>query len=214
MTASSEPAESVRARPWMTDATVVVRRARLVGGIVLMVYVTCHLANHVLGLWSLEVLEAGRGVFLAVWRSLPGTVALYAALSVHVSLALWAVYRRDSFRRIRQAEAYQLLLGFATPLLLIGHVIGTRYAHETYGVVDNYTYVILVQWLFEPSYAVQQTVALLVAWTHGCLGLHLVLRFDPRYRARLAMIYAAAVLLPALSLAGYVDAGVDVLRLA
>jgi|RhiMetdeSRZDD1v2_1073273.scaffolds.fasta_scaffold206983_4 hypothetical protein len=45
------------------------RPTRLVSGLVLFVYVATHLANHALGLVSLEVMEAGRLGFLALWRS-------------------------------------------------------------------------------------------------------------------------------------------------
>jgi adenylate cyclase len=47
------------------------RRVRLASGLVLFAYVTTHLANHALGLVSLDAMEAGRVYFLALWRAPP-----------------------------------------------------------------------------------------------------------------------------------------------
>src|SRR5262249_51432094 len=71
----------VAGRHWLS-------RLRLWSGCTLYAYVTLHLANHALGLVSLDATEAGRRWFLVLWRSAPGTVALYTALTVHVLLAL------------------------------------------------------------------------------------------------------------------------------
>lgn len=73
-----------------------VRTARLATGLVLFGYVTTHLTNHALGLISLSAMEAGRDTFLAIWRSLPGQIALYGAVSVHFALALQAIYLREA----------------------------------------------------------------------------------------------------------------------
>ena len=87
----------------------VVRRVWLWSGLVLFTYVATHLANHALGLVSLEAMETGRAWFLLVWRHPVGTVALYGALSAHIVLALWSLYRRRHFR-LPAWEALQLLL--------------------------------------------------------------------------------------------------------
>jgi len=65
----------------------VVRRVWLWPGLVLFTYVATHLANHALGLISLEAMETERDWFLLVWRHPAGTVALYGALSAHIVLA-------------------------------------------------------------------------------------------------------------------------------
>ena len=96
------------------DAAGLLRRVRLVTGLVLLAYLATHLLNHALGLISLATMEAGRGWFLAFWRHPVGTLALYGALATHVTLALWSVYRR---RHICMPawEAAQLLLGLLIP---------------------------------------------------------------------------------------------------
>jgi len=69
-------------------------------------------------------------------------------------------------------------------------------------------------WLMLPFFGFEQPVLLVVAWLHGCLGLHTWLRLKPWYAARQRLWFALAVLWPALALAGYVAAGMQVVRLA
>src|SRR5262245_46157340 len=95
-----------------------VRRAWLWSGLVLFTYVATHLANHALGLLSLEAMETGRHWFLMVWRPPLGTVALYGALSTHIALVLRSLYQRRHFR-LPAWEGIQLLLGLAIPPLLV-----------------------------------------------------------------------------------------------
>src|SRR3546814_4164935 len=73
-----------------------VRRLRLISGLILFIYVLTHLLNLVLALVSFPALEAGREVFVAVWRWLPLTLLLYASLLTHLALAFYAIFRRDS----------------------------------------------------------------------------------------------------------------------
>ena len=57
--------------------------------------------------------------------------------------------------------------------------------------------------------ALGQTALLLVVWMHACIGLHFWLRLARFYRRASPFLLAAAVLIPALSLAGFVVAGRD-----
>jgi adenylate cyclase len=113
-----------------------IHRLRMTSGLVLMLYVTSHLLNHALGLASLELLEAGRLWFLAVWRNPVGTALLYGSLAGHVGLSLWGIYARRKLSMTR-SEGLQHILGIAIPLLLIGHVIGTRGAATLGGTNDT-----------------------------------------------------------------------------
>src|SRR6185312_2417739 len=74
-----------------------VGRVRLWSGYVLFFYVTTHLLNHALGLVSLGALEEGRHWFVAIWKNPLGQTALYGALLVHFTLALWSILRRRTF---------------------------------------------------------------------------------------------------------------------
>ncbi len=191
---------TVDLQPWT-------RWVRLVSGLVLLAYVSSHLVNHALGLWSLEALELGRGWFLAAWRNMAATVLLYGALAAHYLLALWALYHHRRLTRIRPPEALQLVLGFATIPLLADHVLTTRLYHAFFAVEDSYTYVLLALWADGGRQAALQSLALVVAWLHGWLGLHLWLRLKPWYVRAYPYLMSAALLVPILSLLGFVQGG-------
>ena len=80
--------------PAARSGAAVVRQTRLWLGLVLFTYLTTHFVNHALGLVSIDAMLAGREWFVLLWRSYPGTLALYTALLVHLSLAYWSLYRR------------------------------------------------------------------------------------------------------------------------
>ena len=107
--------------PFLHAYQVTRRDLRLGSGLVLFAYITAHLANHALGLVSVNAAEAGLSVAVAFWHSLPGTVLLYSAAAIHLALALVAVYERRTLR-IPAAEALRAALGFGIPLLLIGQL--------------------------------------------------------------------------------------------
>jgi len=79
-------------------STIHVRRLRLGAALVLLTYLILHFSNHALGIISLDAMGAGRWWFLALWRSVPGTLALYGAIAVHGGLALWLLYQRRTLR--------------------------------------------------------------------------------------------------------------------
>ncbi len=190
-----------------------IARIRLGSGLVLMVFLASHLINHALGIHSLAWMEAGRRVFDGVWRSTPGTVVLCAALVLHLGLVFWALYRRNSLA-MPPREWAQLLLGLTIPLLVAEHVAGTRGANELFGVNDTYPYVIYALWVDAPWKGVLQSVLIITAWLHGCLGIHFWLRLKPWYRRWQWCAFSLAILVPILALGGFVGAGIDVARLA
>ncbi|MPZ10807.1 MAG: 2Fe-2S iron-sulfur cluster binding domain-containing protein [Kiloniellaceae bacterium] len=190
-----------------------VRRLRLISGLVLFTYVLTHLLNLVLGLVSFPALEAGREVFLAVWRWLPMTVLLYASLLVHLLMAFYAIFRRESLV-MPVVEGLRYFFGVLIIPLAALHILGTRLVHEIYGVEDSYLFVVTAQWAFDLSVAGQQALLVVVVWTHGCIGLHLWLRLKAWYPKAAPYGLAAAVLLPTLALGGYLTAGREVLRRA
>jgi adenylate cyclase len=186
-----------------------IRRTRITTGLVLYTYLATHLLNHSLGLISLEAMEAGRSWFLALWRNPVGTTLLYGSLLTHFSLALYALYQRRHLR-IPFWEALQLTLGLCIPLLLATHFIGTRMAYEWYGVEDSYAKTVLTLWRQSPIHGLRQALLILIAWTHGCIGLYYWLRLRPWYPRYAAALYALALLLPVLALLGFTHAGREI----
>ena len=186
-----------------------IRRTRIVTGLVLFTYLGTHLLNHSLGLISLDAMEAGRAWFLALWRNPLGTTVFYGSLLTHFTLALYAIYQR---RHLRMPfwEALQLTLGLCIPLLLATHFVGTRMAYEWYGIEDMYAKTVLALWRQNPINGLRQASLVLIAWTHGCIGLYFWLRLRPWYPRYAAALYALALLLPVFALLGFVQAGREV----
>ncbi len=190
-------------------ADLLIKRLRSATGLVLFAYVLTHLLNHALGLVSLAAQEAGRVWFLALWRTPAGTTALYGSLVIHMALAFLRLYQRRSLK-MPAWEMAQLLLGLAIPPLLVEHILGTRLAFELFDVRDNYFYVQLVIWTLSPLNGIMQAGVLLIAWLHGCIGLHFWLRIRPWYGRVVPYLYAAALLIPLLALLGFAQAAREV----
>lgn len=186
-----------------------IRRTRIVTGLVLFTYLTTHLLNHALGLISLEAMEAGRVWFLSLWRNPVSTAIFYGSLLTHFVLALYALYQRRHLR-IPFWEALQLGLGLCIPLLLATHFTATRMAFEWYGVEDSYAKTVLALWHQNPINGLRQALLVLIAWTHGCIGLHFWLRVRPWYPRYAAALYAMALLLPVFALLGFTQAGREI----
>ena len=118
-----------------------VGRLRLWSGYVLLFYVTTHLLNHALGLISLRFVEAGRVWFVFIWQGYVGQTALYGALLLHLVLAMWALLRRRTLR-LSAWEWTQFALGWSLIPLGALHVVGTRVAHDIFGVHPGYPWVL------------------------------------------------------------------------
>jgi adenylate cyclase len=192
---------------------VFVRRLRLGAAFVLLTYLILHFANHALGIVSLEAMAVGRWWFLALWRSAPGTLALYGAITVHGLLALWLLYDRRTLR-MPPWEAAQYAIGLALPALLVVHVVSTRIAWWRFGVDDPYHRIVLGLALPSPEFGARQTLTVVLAWLHACIGVHYWLRFRSWYPRARSWLFAVALLLPTLALLGFVAAGREVAALA
>lgn len=117
------------------------RELRLASGLVLLAYVALHLFNHTLGLVSVAFAERGLAVTLSLWHSLPGTVVLYGAATIHLALAFDAIYQRRSLRTA-PLDMLRIVLGLGIPTLLIGHAVTTRWAWEAFRQSPQYTRVV------------------------------------------------------------------------
>ena len=178
-----------------------------------MVFVTMHLANLALNLFSIATADAGLKWLTGPWRSLPGTILLYGAAAVHIVLVLRTLYLKRTLR-MPAKEAAQIVLGLFIPLLIAEHVIGTRVYGTMTGIDIDYEFVVRALWIDSPSTGVKQVFALLVIWGHGCLGLHFWLRYRDWYPAAAPWLLITAVLVPVLGLLGFADAGKTVLEMA
>ncbi len=182
------------------------RRARLASGLIMLTFLTLHLTNHALNLISLAAAEEGRRWFLAIWRNPVGTTLFYGAAVTHVMLAMRSLYLRRTFY-MPVGEALQIILGLVIPLLIIDHVVGTRIRHELSNYYDSYEAIIRGFWITSPFNGVKQTLALIVIWCHGCIGIYFWLRYRQWYQSAAPVLLTVAILLPVLALLGFANTG-------
>jgi adenylate cyclase len=188
------------------------RKLRLVTGLTLFYYVTTHLLNHSLGNISIPAMEAGMVVQKWIWQGVVGTVVLYTALATHYLLGLYAFYQRRHFGWTR-TEIVQLGLGLAIPFLLMNHLFATRISLAVYGTEKGYAQELYSFWVSAPHLGVLQVSVLIVAWIHGCIGLHQWLRLKPMFARWMPYLLCGAVMLPVLALLGFFQGGRTVLDL-
>ena len=181
------------------------RRLRLATGLVIACFVVPHFLNHSLGVVSIDAMDRMRVVLAAWWRSPPGTVLLYGSLLVHFALALASLYRRTTLR-MPAWEAAQLVLGLAVPPLLVPHIVGTRLTWFLLGHTIGYERIVGLLWSGVWP-ATRQSLLLVIVWVHLALGLHYWLRLQRWYPSVQPAAFAAALLIPAMALAGFAAAG-------
>jgi adenylate cyclase len=138
-----------------------------------------------------------------------GETLLFGALLVHWLLGLWLLYGRRTLR-MPVWEATQIIFGLAVPPLLVYHIVGTRLANVMYGTEDLYARVVLFFWVLDPWNFYRQTTLFVIAWTHGCMGLHFWLRFRSWYPRFFPLVLSAFVLVPVLGYLGFAEAGREV----
>ncbi|MGO4134207.1 adenylate/guanylate cyclase domain-containing protein [Rhizobium brockwellii] len=183
-----------------------IRRARLGSGLVIFIFVLLHLSNHAIGLISVAAADKAAHLFLAIWRNPLGTAIFYSSVLIHIALVLRAIYMRRSLV-MPKGEMAQIVLGLMIPLLLMDHVIGTRIAHEFYGYIDDYETVVGMLWIKNPANGMRQALAVVAVWIHGCIGIHFWLRYRSWYPDFAPLLLAIAILVPVLSLLGFVEMG-------
>ena len=125
---------------------------------------------------------------------------------LHVLMALWALWQRRTLR-MSIAEGFQAVLTLCIPFLLPAHILATRGGHEFFGVNDSYLCEIIGVWVWLPQNCWILAAALLVVWSHGCIGMHLWLRLRPWYERARPWLLTAALLLPGLALSGFAGVG-------
>src|SRR5215469_7754156 len=186
------------------------RQVRLACGLVLFSYLVSHFLNHALGNISIEALEIGVHYHILFWQFLPVAIVLYTAAILHAALGIWALYQRREFRW-KRIEPLQLVLGLSIPLLVIVHIEGVRLAKTLFGHQMLYPQLLYLFWVEHPGKALQMSSVLIIAWVHGCIGLHFWLRMKAFYTRAAPFLLAAAVLVPTLALLGFYQGGRSVI---
>jgi adenylate cyclase len=184
-----------------------VRQIRLVCGVILFAYLVSHFLNHALGNISMSALAEGVYYHTLFWQFLPIAIVLYTAMLLHFSLGVWALYQRRQFSW-KTVEPLQLVLGLSIPALIVAHIVGARLGQTLFGHQKLYPQELYAFWVaYYPSKTWQMSAVLVVAWVHGCIGLHFWLRMKPFYKRLAPLLLAGAVLLPTLALLGFYQGG-------
>ena len=170
-------------------------------------YVFIHLGNHILGLISIEVMEAMRSVITTIIRNPFATAILGLSIIIHFFIAMQALYQKP-FLHLHRWQQLQILSGIAMILLLIPHMIPVRGYYHGFEVDTTYPLILQQIWL-DMGEVVRQFALVIVTWFHICLGLHFWLKTKSWYRKHLYWIYALAILWPTLALIGFVQSGYE-----
>ncbi len=184
----------------------IAQRLRLASGLVLFTFVATHLANHALGLVGIDAMLAMQDARKAVTRTWVGSSVLLAAFFVHISLALAKIASRHTWR-MPPWEALQIATGVSIPLLLMPHVAFNRGAAMIAGTNDTYVFELAHIW---PDFAWEMVALVVVAWTHGCIGMHHWLSLQSGYARVQPFLLAIAVVVPVTAIGGYTVSGREV----
>ena len=188
------------------------RRLRLVTGLVLMAFVTGHMANLMLGMHSLAAMESWRPWLMGPWRSAAGQALLVCSALVHLALGVYAIAARRSLAMSR-TDWVQLFLGLATPPLLLNHAIVMHMAGEVTPNFDStYGQMLAVYWSFSPGYAFQQLGVVMAVWIHAAVGLYSWLVLKPVWKRIGGFVLPLLFAVPILALLGFAESGREVLE--
>src|SRR5262245_38085448 len=186
------------------------RGLRLITGLVLMLFVTGHMANLMLGMHSLEAMERARPWLMGPWRSVLGQGLLVCAALVHLALGVYALATRRSLA-MSKTDGVQLALGIATPPLLLNHAIVMHMAGEVTPNFDaTFGQMLAVYWSFSPGYAIQQVCVVIVVWIHAAVGLYSWLVLRPIWKRIGGLVLPVLFAVPVLALVGFAEAGKQV----
>jgi adenylate cyclase len=189
-----------------------VRQVRITCGLILFSYLLSHFTNHALGNISYAAMEAGLNYHMEFWRNPLVMTVFFTAAVIHWALGLWALYERRQFR-YPVAEITQLVLGLSIPLLVVIHFVGVRLQQPLFGRDIYYAQALAVYWIVRPWQHWLQFALLIVAWTHGCIGLYFWLRLKRFFSVAAPYLLAAAVLIPVLALLGVIQGAREVAAL-
>ncbi|PSL18107.1 2Fe-2S iron-sulfur cluster-binding protein [Shimia abyssi] len=196
-------ASATTTRPWAASFRT---RAMILTGLVMFIFVTMHLANLALGLFSVQLMEDWRWLLSGIWSNfLPLKILLQLSLILHFLLALLSLYRRNTLR-IPAYDMTQMIAGILIIPLLAKHVFGVMAAKEL-GLEPTYALVLGQFWVVSPFDGLQQIVMLVVAWIHGAIGVYTWLQSRDGSVRTMRFFYPFVVALPIFAMLGYVEAG-------
>lgn len=183
------------------------QKLRLYTGLVIAFFLVLHLLNASLGIVELSLMDRVGEALFVFWSIPLFSIILYGSFIIHISLLYVGLYRRRSLRMSRW-NLVQYALALSLPLLLIGHIIGTRGAFQIFDIPTSYTRVVSALWR-DPLRVIQQYALVGIAWTHMAIGIHYWLRHRQEYTRWIPVLYPLCLIIPLLAFAGFLGAGLE-----
>ncbi|CTQ61075.1 2Fe-2S iron-sulfur cluster-binding protein [Roseibium album] len=181
-------------------------KLRIASGLVLFVFVLGHLLTLAFGLRSIEAMETAGRFLMGPWTNPVGGPILMLSFLLHGALGIWALFWRNRLF-FNWGDSIQALLGIAIVPLLLPHIMGTVVGPAMTGATPSFKWVLAVYWMFVPHLGIQQVIALIVIWIHGCYGLFLWMQVQNWWGRISTVSYPFVVIVPVAALLGFVEAG-------
>jgi len=190
----------------------VLSATRLWTGLILFAFVLFHLINHAFGIISIEIQDRVADVLMAPWYNPIGAAVVGFAAIIHIAVNLYTLWSRRTLR-LKPWEAVQYISGLLIPWLIIEHALANGLMDELYGSTSSYAVMQGFLWVVAPYQIWKQCAALIVAWVHGVIGLWHWLRVRSWFDRSQTLLLIIAVIIPVLSLAGFISAGNESIRM-
>lgn len=182
------------------------RQAQITSGLILFFYVTTHLINHAVGIYSLALMNSFLKVFVLFWHFPLMQFALYGALLLHLIGSVRSMILRKTLV-LPMWQWAQIVSGFLIPLMVFEHIVRSRAVPVAFDLPHvNYAMMLANVW---PEEFIEYVLMILLVWIHGCVGIHMWFRHKTDYRKYRIHLLIAAVGLPLLAIFGIIGGGVE-----
>lgn len=182
------------------------RNLRIITGLLLYIFIACHLLNVSLGIFSAELVEQTRPYFMYVWSSRLGGSVLLVSLLVHAALGLQVLYQRNTLQ-MSVSDGLQFASGFLILPLMIPHVWGVIAMVNILNTPPTYPVLMHFFWIDSPLEGLRQVLLLMIVWVHGSIGIFTWLQLKTWWPRVSLFTYPLIVLVPVLALLGFVEGG-------
>ena len=182
------------------------RTLRITTGLILFLFVTMHLLNLCMAVFSVELADSTRPAIMFIWSNPVGGMLLMASMMVHMVSGLIALYHRNTLRMTSQ-DAVQFITALLIPPLLIPHAWTIIAAKQMIGYEPTFIALFKYFWIDAPGQGLRQVLLVVAIWIHGCIGLFTWFQLKPWWSRVANFVYPLAVAVPVTALLGFVEGG-------